>query len=43
MSINGESYTIPENVSFEQVVDLFASKYTYFVNSYVDDQGENRT
>lgn len=30
MSINGVSYSTPKNVSFESVVDLFASKYKYF-------------
>lgn len=34
MSIDGESYCTPENVPFESVVELFASKYQYFMNSH---------
>lgn len=33
MSINGENYSTPENIPFENVVDIFASKYEYFVDS----------
>jgi|GEM_PF-6694821 len=32
LSINGENYSTPEGVPFENVVELFASKYNYFVN-----------
>lgn len=33
MSINGENYCTPENVPFENVVNIFDSKYEYFVDS----------
>lgn len=33
MSINGENYCTPENIPFESVVDIFDSKYEYFVDS----------
>jgi len=33
MSINGENYCTPDNIPFESVVDIFDSKYEYFVDS----------
>lgn len=33
MSINGENYCTSENISFESVVDIFDSKWEYFVDS----------
>jgi len=33
MLINGEKYGTPNNVPFESIVDLFASKYEYFSSS----------
>lgn len=32
LSINGKSYTTPEGVPFSKVLELIASKYTYFKN-----------
>lgn len=32
MSINGETYCTREGVSFEKVIEIFASKYKYFVS-----------
>lgn len=33
MSINGETYCTPEGIPFESVVNIFDSKYEYFVDS----------
>lgn len=41
MSINGENYSTPENIPFEIVVNIFASKYEYFADTMPNNQSGN--